>query len=333
MAYKEVTGTSDRHESRQSVIRDIFSGTYSDLIAVMLFYSLVLIAAYTPHIFPETIRLALGLTATMFLPGYAFIAAVFPGKIDLNGVVRVLLSVTFSMIMVAFLAFLLNMIQWDVRLNNMVIGITLLTLVCMIAAYGRRKRLPRDGRLTVDFTGFATEVKRFIFPASKNKFDTLLSFLLICALVISVSTVALAFYGPKQGEKFTELYVLGPEGKMDNYPTLIRPGEPAPVIVGISNHEGEAKNYDLMVTFYDGTASHEVLRKQLVLADNQTSRETVDISPQHPFLQGTVQFKLYMDGNTQEPYRECILNVNSSRLIPERIIYANETSTQEKPSD
>jgi len=38
-------------------------------------------------------------------------------------------------------------------------------------------------------------------------------------------------------EPFTEFYILGPEGKADNYPTDYVLGENGTVIVGIVNHE------------------------------------------------------------------------------------------------
>ncbi len=42
---------------------------------------------------------------------------------------------------------------------------------------------------------------------------------------------------PKQGEKFTEFYVLGPEGVADDYPTDLTVGEEGGAIIGVVNHE------------------------------------------------------------------------------------------------
>ncbi|HEY41134.1 MAG TPA: DUF1616 domain-containing protein [Dehalococcoidia bacterium] len=52
------------------------------------------------------------------------------------------------------------------------------------------------------------------------------------------------FYG---GESFTEFYILGVSGNTEEYPTEIRVGEEAQVIVGIINHEGEQQSYQAEV--------------------------------------------------------------------------------------
>ncbi len=41
------------------------------------------------------------------------------------------------------------------------------------------------------------------------------------------------------GERFTEFYILGLEGKADNYPDELTVGEEGRVILGIVNHEHE----------------------------------------------------------------------------------------------
>ena len=53
---------------------------------------------------------------------------------------------------------------------------------------------------------------------------------------------------PKQGETFTEFYILGPGGQASNYPTNITVGQNASVIIGIVNHEQKTVNYNLIVT-------------------------------------------------------------------------------------
>lgn len=42
---------------------------------------------------------------------------------------------------------------------------------------------------------------------------------------------------PKEGEKFTEFYVLDPNGKASDYPTNLKVGEEGEVIIGVVNHE------------------------------------------------------------------------------------------------
>jgi len=61
----------------------------------------------------------------------------------------------------------------------------------------------------------------------------ILGVLLLCAIggVIYISV------SPGAGERFTEFYILGPEGKAVDYPEKVALGEEAMVIVGIVNRE------------------------------------------------------------------------------------------------
>ena len=52
---------------------------------------------------------------------------------------------------------------------------------------------------------------------------------------------------PKQGEKFTEFYILGKGGVADDYPTDLAVGEGGEVIIGVVNHEYASVTYLLEV--------------------------------------------------------------------------------------
>ncbi len=64
-----------------------------------------------------------------------------------------------------------------------------------------------------------------------------LSLVLIAAVLVAVATTVFIVVVPKEGEKFTEFYILGPGGKAADYPTEFMAGTPQTVIIGIGNHE------------------------------------------------------------------------------------------------
>ncbi len=72
----------------------------SDLTAMTVLYAISLLAVYYPYGNLGIVRLALSLVMMLFLPGYAFIAAIFPGK-ETGILVRSMLSLTFSIILVS----------------------------------------------------------------------------------------------------------------------------------------------------------------------------------------------------------------------------------------
>jgi len=54
---------------------------------------------------------------------------------------------------------------------------------------------------------------------------------------VAVATTAYVIAVPKEGEHFTEFYILGPGGKAADYPTDFPAGRSQTLIVGVGNHE------------------------------------------------------------------------------------------------
>ena len=58
------------------------------------------------------------------------------------------------------------------------------------------------------------------------KVDKILSYILIISIVIAVASVIYIIIDPSPGEKFTEFYILGSDGKIKgDYPTNLSVGE------------------------------------------------------------------------------------------------------------
>ena len=72
---------------------------------------------------------------------------------------------------------------------------------------------------------------------SDPRHERVLNLVLIAALLVAIGTTVFIVVVPKEGEKFTEFYILGPKGKAADYPTEFMAGTPQTVIIGIGNHE------------------------------------------------------------------------------------------------
>ncbi|HTX44109.1 MAG TPA: DUF1616 domain-containing protein, partial [Methanocella sp.] len=256
------------------------------------------------------VRSALGLVMVLFIPGYALIAALFPGKKDIDGIERAALSFGLSIAVSPLIGLGLNYTPWGIRLDPIVVCLTIFTLICVLIANKRRHGLPAEERFRVDFAGIYRQLKGEVLGEDRTRLDKVLTVILIASILLSVATLAYVVAVPKQGEKFTEFYILGPEGKADAYPTRFNLGDSKPVIVGIVNHEYRNVTYDLVVALNDTARVTGLHSEQVVLADNQTWEKPIDLVPDRPGTNMEMEFLLYADGNMTAPYRECHLWVN-----------------------
>jgi uncharacterized membrane protein len=70
-----------------------------------------------------------------------------------------------------------------------------------------------------------------------------LNVILLIALIAAVFTTIFVIIMPKEGEKFTEFYILGKNGTAADYPTDLVGGYMEQVIIGIGNHEYRNMTY------------------------------------------------------------------------------------------
>jgi hypothetical protein len=75
---------------------------------------------------------------------------------------------------------------------------------------------------------------------------------LVGVLILASPTLGLALHLPG-GEKFSELWVLGPGHMAENYPFNVRENESYLVYVGVGNHMGSSTYYAVYVKFRNET--------------------------------------------------------------------------------
>ena len=100
---------------------------------------------------------------------------------------------------------------------------------------------------------------------------------------------------PNVGERFTEFYILGAEGKAENYPKDAVASEEAKVIVDIVNHEHETTScrVDIVIS---GIKNEEI--GPVVLEPNEKWEEEVSFVPEVPGDNQKVEFLLYKNDET-----------------------------------
>jgi len=207
-----------------------------DLIAILV-VSLILVPAvlFTSGV----LRIVLGLPFLLFFPGYTLIAALFTRKASLGGIERIALSFGLSIAVVPLIGLILNYTPWGIRVNPVLFSIIVFIVAMCGVAWYRRGRLKDSDRFTVPF--------KVQFPSwwGQRGLDKVLSIVLVVAIVGAIGTLGYVIAKPKVGEKFTEFYILGPQGKAEGYPKSIQMGEKAEIILGIVNHEQEEMNYQV----------------------------------------------------------------------------------------
>ncbi len=84
------------------------------------------------------VRYALGSLFVLFLPGFALIELLYPKKADLSQLERIALSIGLSLALVPLTGLVLNYTPWGIRLDPIVISLSLLT-ICLAAGAVARK--------------------------------------------------------------------------------------------------------------------------------------------------------------------------------------------------
>ena len=209
----------------------------ADLAAAVGWTVLTLFSVYLPFVSETPLRVLFGLPLVLFVPGYVLIAALFPRNDDLDWLERVALSFGLSIAVVPLIGLVLNYTPWGIRLDPVLAAVSLFVVAMAAIAVVRRLALPPKNRLTVPARETLGGVRAGLFAPGQSRLDRNLSVLLLVSILAAVGTTAFVIAVPKEGEHFSEFYLLGANGKAADYPTAFGAGTPQWVTVGVSNHE------------------------------------------------------------------------------------------------
>ncbi len=136
--------------------------------------------------------------------------------------------------------------------------------------------------------------------------DRVLFIILVITIMGALGALGYVIATPKVGEKFTEFYILGLEGKATGYPTELAVGEEGKVIVGVVNHEQATVSYRVVVEI-DGVKNKEI--GPIILGHGKKWEAIVSFTPHRAGDNQKAEFLLYKEGQS-EAYQSLHLWVN-----------------------
>ncbi len=276
----------------------------SDILLVILATILCVIFVVTPVLNETVIRIGLGLLFILFLPGYSLIAALFPKKGDIGSIERAALSFGLSIAVTPLMGLLLNYTPFGIRLTPILLSLSIFTILMSFIAYIRRLNMHPHYRFNIRFKHhFDSMIGAF---KRESGIDRLLSIILIISIIIAISMTTYAIAAPKQGEKFTEFYILGPDGKASGYPTNLTVGEKGNVLIGIVNHEYTKTDYHMVIQLNGKTIKDE----NITLSNNEKWENTFTFNPKQKGKNQKLEFILYKLPDNNNIYRSLHLWIN-----------------------
>ena len=277
---------------------------YSDLLLIIILTILAIVFIKTPGLRKTFVWNILGILLIVIIPGYTLIAALFPKKTNLDGIERTALSFGLSVVIAPLFFFVMKYSHWKVRLTHLFwvppsftlyMVLSAFTLIMVFIALIRRWRTDEENRFSVSFS--LKPVREHFRGESRG--SKILSIILIISIILAVSATVYVIVKPHHGEKFTEFYILGENGKASDYPTNMTVGETGNVTIGIVNHEYRTVDYTLVVE-----SNNTTLMQQNVTLDSGAKVEIPYNFTVGSAGQKEIKFLLYKLPDNETSYRD-----------------------------
>lgn len=274
-----------------------------DIVLVWLITVLCAIFVLTPQLESTVLKSIFGFLLILFISGYTLVAFIYPKKDSLEGIDRFALSFGLSLAITSLIGLVLYT-QFGTQINSIFIVVSILTLILSFLTYIRRWKLHEDERFSVNFKHYFNRIIKSFNKESRK--DKVLSIVLAISIILAVSATIYIIVVPHQGEKFTEFYILGPNGTSSDYPTNLTAGQTGNVTIGIVNHEYSTVNYEMVVKLNNQTIND----KNITLSNNQTYSEPFTFVPSIYGQNQELEFLLYKLPDNSTVYRSLHLWIN-----------------------
>ncbi len=205
----------------------------SDLITAL---TLTLTFTIIVTAFPEwesVIRAGFGAVVMLLIPGYLLTLVLFPTNDGIDVAERTALTLALSAITIIATGLVLNYLPVGIRAGSIAVGLTITNTTFVILGSLQRARLEPS--------------RRFLLPPALG-IRRLLAGAAGFIAVIALFNILI----PQ--DRFTEFYLLGPSGQLDDYTRYLAPGETFDMRVGVTNLEGQPQTYRIRLPADDPTS-------------------------------------------------------------------------------
>jgi len=310
-----------------------------DLLLIVGLHVLTGLAVFLPALAQTEMRPVLGFVFVVFVPGYVFVASLFPSHRShptrqdqstgdsqsdgLGWIARFVFSFGASLAIVTLLGITLGATPMQIRPVSLFLSVTAFLAVVLPVAVYRRWQVPPARRVDVSLS---RTLQRWFdgLVSPEDTGDTVLNLVLVVVVVFSSGVVVTG--GTAEDSEFTEFGLLAPgddgEFVATDYPSTLEEGEPARFSARITNLEGERVNYTVVVLLQrvgDDNSSvvemSELDRFRETVEHNETWRLNHSVVPDRTGEGLRLRYLLYRGPAPQRPsadgaYRDLHLWVN-----------------------
>lgn len=261
------------------------------------------------------IRILLGIPLLLFLPGYAFVAVLYPDAPDdeyrpfdeepsgrdrrllpsggIGTIERIALSIVASIAIVPAVTLVASASPWGITVQPVLAGIALATVVLSLLAIVHRSRYPPEQRFALSLSESS-----LLFSAERDSYGrsapspTLYNGIFLIALLVLLATAGFAVAtGPPDHDGYTEFQLETEEvdGEMETmYDDSLSAGESHSVTAYITNEEHEESTYTTVAALQqvsyedDGVTVHEqdvLASESATVPDGETHEQTLEVEP------------------------------------------------------
>ncbi|MFC7045398.1 DUF1616 domain-containing protein [Halobacteriaceae archaeon GCM10025711] len=239
-------------------------------VPLVLVYALVVgaVALEQPFGVGTPVRTAMAVPFLLFLPGYALLSVVFPGRpvtdadrLDpfdarttiarrgITGMERAALAFGLSLAIVPILALALSASGSPLTTRTMVATTDAFVVASVSLGGVRRLQRPADERFTVPFGDWLQAGYRSVFETG-SVVDSLLNVAVALSVLVAVSSIAFAIAVPQDASGSTNFYLVTENESgafvAADYPNNLARGDPGTLHVGVENHEGRDVQYTVV---------------------------------------------------------------------------------------
>jgi len=263
---------------------------------------LAILVAVLPVVNNSIIRRLVAGSFLLFVPGYLFVVVLFPREDQLSLLERGVFSVGASLGLGGLLAIPVSQTAWGVQLWTLTLTYELTIAVLATAVVARRRRIASEDRAEPIVAAWDEVVRlwgrRNEIGGGNRYVQTMIGVAVVVAVLATAYTVAT----PLPSGRYTELYLLGPNGTISGVPGNVSDDGTVEVKIGVTNNEFTKQRYGLQFQMTAGGGSAAVVRTETFsLSHNATWKRNRVLSPPEGVSEVTLNILLFRGPPPGEP--------------------------------